>query len=549
MKCTLLRPTVVHSHHSRVPRIPPDGGIPRIFPSGPFCSPPFQSFPPRRRTGMEDDADELVPQDERYSLSAHIAALSPRAAASLYASAPHVVRASLVALPPMARLYAMRLSLLNEPVSKRKVVDAWPTEAAIDNGTHERAMEGLRSLHLLAEREGEPEQGDRTVALADGVKRHIRDIMTRGWAAVTRLETTAQGGSRKRSRENNAPQPPPSAEALADTVRERWEGMLLCLASDDPEKKDADTVETRRLLMDAGLVEKRDGVCTPEGLRFLLCPPQKQLWRLLSRLLRDQPEQHVADALSLLARIAWLKPGTIYRIDALREGECVMLPRLALLGLLWASAGTYFCATPLAAKLVGEDHVSASAVLSSTPASSSSVIVPPSDGYILVESNFRVYSYFRSELEEKLVHLFCQPETKLPNLFVSIITRESVTRALDYGASADLILSFLMANAHPRTRLRHGASVPECVSDAIRLWESERQRVSSEPAVLYANFDPENVQEFDAIRAHAIALDGLIHCSTDASNRFVVVNPRIHDALREFVRNRRAQTSASALPK
>ena len=487
------------------------------------------------------------------SFAAHLAALSPAACRSLYADHPHVAMAAMQSLPPLAQMYCMRLAMHDGAVA-RQTVDGWPTEGP-RAPAHVAAIAALERLHVLA-----PETDRVRVALADGVRKHIRNEFAGGAAALDWSDDDHEvpSTSGKRKRDSAADPPPrPSRKELAAVVRDRWEGVLLLLASDgsggDGSAKHAEVEATRELLIDAGLVDAETGVCSPEGLRFLLCPPRKQLWRLLGRLLREQSGEDVANALALLARLSAIEPGRLYRASSLGHGERSMLPRVALLGLVWSAQGKWFCATSLARELVsgglgddadddgGGDNTAGASGAPSVDAGSAGAV--PHDGYILVESNFRVYSYYRSALEEMLVHLFCQPEVKLPNLFVSIITRESVTRALDYGASANLILSFLTTNAHPRTRLRHGPAVPECVSDAIRLWEAERQRVTSERGYLYSQFD--SLVAYERFREHARGIGGLLWSHAgEGGLRYVCVAERYHDAMRAFVQEERERAAA-----
>mgnify|MGYP003312595120 CR=1 FL=1 len=92
------------------------------------------------------------------------------------------------------------------------------------------------------------------------------------------------------------------------------------------------------------------------------------------------------------------------------------------------------------------------------------------EGHVVVETNYRVYAYTTSAVEVEILRLFTRPDYKLPNLYVGMVTRESVLAALSGGISAEQIVRYLRQHAHPQTRKTPGAAVPTNVCDQIRLW-------------------------------------------------------------------------------
>ncbi|KAK6150412.1 hypothetical protein DH2020_015344 [Rehmannia glutinosa] len=130
-------------------------------------------------------------------------------------------------------------------------------------------------------------------------------------------------------------------------------------------------------------------------------------------------------------------------------------------------------------------------------------LVKLQQGYVVVETNFRTYAYSTSKLHCEILRLFSRIEYQLPNLIVGAITKESLYKAFLNGITAEqailscnlsLIISFLQQNAHPRVAERV-PSVPENVTDQIRLWESDLNRVEMMPAHLYDEFPSRDVFE------------------------------------------------------
>lgn len=65
------------------------------------------------------------------------------------------------------------------------------------------------------------------------------------------------------------------------------------------------------------------------------------------------------------------------------------------------------------------------------------------EGYIVVETNYRVYAYTNSNLQVALLGLFCEMLYRFPNLVVSILTRDSVRQALKSGITAAQIIGYV----------------------------------------------------------------------------------------------------------
>ena len=58
------------------------------------------------------------------------------------------------------------------------------------------------------------------------------------------------------------------------------------------------------------------------------------------------------------------------------------------------------------------------------------------EGHVIVETNYRVYAYTSSLVEMEILRLFTRADYRLPNLYVGMLTRESVQNALRAKKSA-----------------------------------------------------------------------------------------------------------------
>lgn len=116
----------------------------------------------------------------------------------------------------------------------------------------------------------------------------------------------------------------------------------------------------------------------------------------------------------------------------------------------------------------------ATTLTSSAPPLVSSHHANEEKGFLVVETNYRVYAYTSTAclsylirntvpiltppfptgnpLQIAVINLFVTLKTRFPNLVVGQLTRESVKSALNNGITADQIVSYFTAHAHPQMR-------------------------------------------------------------------------------------------------
>ena len=114
----------------------------------------------------------------------------------------------------------------------------------------------------------------------------------------------------------------------------------------------------------------------------------------------------------------------------------------------------------------------------------------------LVDSNMHLTAYTRSNLQVKLVSLFCQVQRVIGKVVVGILTRASVQKAIDAGVSSEGVISFLEQNLHSVQK-----QLPKNVSLQIKLWEADcpRNRLTIEPVTIFSWRGDRNEQASRAI--------------------------------------------------
>ena len=144
---------------------------------------------------------------------------------------------------------------------------------------------------------------------------------------------------------------------------------------------------------------------------------------------------------------------------------------MALLGLVYRppTEPHLYYSTPLSQHLLSGTNASRAAAIA-PPGTMDSVTVHPSaeTGFIIIETNFRVYAHTNSPLWAQILRLFVRIEYLLPNLIVGSLTRESIQAAGEQGIPASEIISFLERNAHPRMA-NQSPVLPETAVNQVRV--------------------------------------------------------------------------------
>nr|CAJ86205.1 B0213E10.4 [Oryza sativa] len=234
---------------------------------------------------------------------------------------------------------------------------------------------------------------------------------------------------------------------------------------------------------------------TENGFQFLLMETNAQLWYIMREYISSAEERGVdpTELISFLLELSFHTLGEAYSLNTLTDVQRNAIRDLAELGL-----------------------------------------VKLQQGFVVVETNFRMYAYSTSRLHCEILRLFSRVEYQLPNLIVGSITKESLYGAFENGITAEQIISFLQQNAHPRVADKIPA-VPENVTDQIRLWETDRNRVDMTLSHLYEDFPSKDMfdQCCDYARDHGCLL------WEDAKKMRLIVRVEFHSEMREFLRRLR----------
>ncbi|KNA21550.1 hypothetical protein SOVF_042080 isoform A [Spinacia oleracea] len=425
----------------------------------------------------------------------------------LYAN-PFICEAILRSLPPLAKKYVLQMMYIDAPIPA-KSLEEWVLPDGLSK--HRVAIDRLIQLRVLSE------TVDRKKETSYEMNKKFQ---------INLQKQLIHGGILPREPMASSSVILPSSEELEIYALEQWEHFLLHLISSNQSEKLTNFSSSMMKVFQRGLLSQRDKEAsrlTEYGFQFLLMETNAQLWYIIREYIANAEERGVdpANIISFLLELSFHETGQAYNINTLNEVQLNTIKDLSDLGLVKLQQGrkeSWFLPTKLATTL--------SVSLSDT--------ATRKQGYVVVETNFKMYAYSTSKLHCEIMRLFARIEYELPNLIVGAINKESLYNAFDNGITSDQIVSFLQQNAHPRVAEKV-PTVPENVTDQIRLWESDLNRVEMAPAQFYDEFPSKDL--FEAVCDFAREYGALLW--DDSKKMQLVVKGELHNEMREFLRRQK----------
>ncbi|KAJ3609324.1 hypothetical protein NHX12_023847 [Muraenolepis orangiensis] len=300
-------------------------------------------------------------------------------------------------------------------------------------------------------------------------------------------------------------------DSLDRYAMERWEVILQFMVGSPNAAVSQDLAQ---LLSQAGLMRSDPGEApciTSAGFQFLLLDTASQLWYFTLQYLNTAQSRgmELVEILSFLFQLSFSTLGRDYSVEGMSDSLLTFLQHLREFGLVFQRKrkSRRYYPTRLAITLA--------AGITTAKASSSSnpMDVTGDTSYIVVETNYRIYAYTNSELQIALVALFSEMLYRFPNVVVGQVTRESVQQAIANGITA-----------------QQTPVVPATITDQIRLWELERDRLQFTEGVLYNQFLSQ--ADFEVLRDRAQGLGCLVW--QNVPHRVMVVSPNGHSEVKKF---------------
>lgn len=304
---------------------------------------------------------------------------------------------------------------------------------------------------------------------------------------------------------------------------ERWEQILHFMVG----LRDSDFMgvssDTRSALVHSKLIvlEPNEPMpcITSDGFQFLLMDTKSQIWLFVLKLLEliDSRSQNLAECLTFLLQLNFTTHGRDYSTAGHSDIVANFMQTLREIGLIYQRSrkdGRFYPTRLVIDLASGLREVKTDV---------------HRKGFIIVESNYRLYAYTDNRLQIALIALFCEVHYRFPNIVIGLITRDSIRQALKSGMSAQQIINYLLMHAHPSVRdSQH--PVPPTLVDQIHLWEREREKFVFTEGRLYSQFNSQS--DFDLLRKYAESLGYLIFDNPSA--RVMVVHEDGHEGVRKY---------------
>lgn len=403
-------------------------------------------------------------------------------------------------LPHLAKTMVMALLYLPQPFAAADL-DAWVKPDHDSTQAKERALSILQRLKIVYD---EPYQGRPAYRLSPAFGKSLRSALT--------------GSGTHNSFGVPCTEPdkhPVTVDYLDTFARTQWEAILYYVVGSASAGLGGgvDISSGTRTLLETGkfVVVKGGGrhrAITTDGFTFLLQDVNAQVWSLLIVYLEvsgDLLQMDSVDVLSFLFTLGSLELGVSYSTSNLTPTQLQMLDDLTNFGLVYRrspSSDRYY-PTRLATTLTSDAPALPNNSFTTTTTTTNQNADPndpaataSEKGYIILETNYRLYAYTSSPLPISILSLFASLNTRYPNLITAKITKTSIHTAIASGITSDQIISYLQTHAHPILRrqaaLNSAPILPPTVVDQIRLWQIEGERMKSTKGYLIRDVGTED---------------------------------------------------------
>jgi len=309
---------------------------------------------------------------------------------------------------------------------------------------------------------------------------------------------------------------------LDSYAKERWECILYYMTGAQGVSNIGVSEDVAKVLITSGLLTfeelEKSTAITSAGFQFLLLDTSSQVWYFMVQYLNSKDKETLVQCLSFLFQTGFSVLGKDYPVKNLTEVQFNFLQLLREVGLAYQRKRTSkrYYPTRLAINL-------------GTAVTGNTNTLSQGQSYLIIETNYRIYAYTESQLQIALISLFTDVKSRFPDFTVGTLSRESVQQALACGISAAQIIDFLRTRAHPQM-LNSNPVIPPTITDQIKLWEMERDRLRYTEGVLYNQFLAQG--DFEMLRKYADDKNHLLWANSQ--KRLMVVSKSGHDDVKKY---------------
>jgi transcription initiation factor TFIIH subunit 4 len=400
-------------------------------------------------------------------------------------------------LPHLAKTIVMGMLYMPTPFAA-KDLETWVKPDGESTQARDKAVSILARLRIMSEQPGK-----------DGKPSYV---LAPAFAKALRLALTGGGNHRSFGVPSTEPEKAHVTVDFLDTfARRQWEAILYYVVGSANTSLSGEvdvSAGTKQLLQKGMFVATRakHTYITKQGFEFLLQEINAQVWTLLIVYLEVSAELQM-DSVDVLSFLFTL--GSSYSTSNLTPTQLQMLEDLTDFGLVYrpSPSSTHYYPTRLATTLTSDSPAlpnnSMPAATGGEPAGTNPATGSDEKGFIIVETNYRLYAYTSSPLLISIISLFADLKTRYPNLITAKLGKRSIQQAITAGITSEQIISYLTTHAHPV--LRHATPIlPPTVVDQIRLWQLEGERMTTHSGFLIK--DVGSAEDYEKAVRYAEAL-------------------------------------------
>ncbi|VZH99942.1 unnamed protein product [Fusarium fujikuroi] len=427
-------------------------------------------------------------------------------------------------LPHLAKTFVMRILYSPKPILLSDL-DDWVKPS--HKRQKDQALSILRVLHIVS-------------ITAPSKERPQEMQLTTNFKLSLRLALSGGGTHNSFGVPSTLQIPPEIDIAFLDRyARKKWEDILHFVVSSVGYKSAGESSgpnkSVKELLVAGRLVDRKAsgsvGI-TQAGFTFLLQEANAQVWTLLLLWLEAMEVNKMAgleatDMLSFLFVLASMELGRAYDTNALTEQRKNMLPSLVDFGLIYIPnhKRSMFFPTRLATTLTSSSNSLRS--ISDGVAAATAAALQPGQSSAPATSTLQI----------AVLALFTKLAMRFPDMVAGRISRQSIRQAIQFGITAEQIISYLSAHAHDQMHrtaaLNNKPVLPPTVVDQIRLWQLENERMKTTSGFLFKSFEDD--REYKDISRFAEEV-GVLVWKNDARQMFFASK---HEQIRDYMKIRK----------
>lgn len=314
-------------------------------------------------------------------------------------------------------------------------------------------------------------------------------------------------------------------DSIDEQFYRKWNGILYSIASGGKSNEMylPASGSTLNILLNCGLVlkEKSTIQITSQGFQFLLADASEQIVTLLIQYCMSIEGDKLIEALESLFILSFLAPDQFYELKHFSASQKTHLKALSDLGLVIMTKQKNVAGFVPTRLVRGITHVSDEAFN-----------ISKENGFIIMETNYKFYAYTQSPLQLSILSLFLRVRTRFANMIFCQLSQDSMHEAFKKGITAQQIIRFLHAAAHPIMRDRTPV-IPPTLIDQITLWEQDRNRLQAKTGYLYQQFL--SASDFEKTVAEATKIGAVLYANP--GKRLLVVSEDGHGTIKSFVKS------------